>query len=95
MSGTPKSNTVSQYFVFTVIAGFFVTTAVFSQEDPNRPLLDRFYSEEVLRQVLVPRQSWRPFPTADDRAGWTAIDEAVRRCHIDRGEQAENATGRR
>jgi len=88
MSGTPKSNTVSQYFVFTVIAGFFVTTAVFSQEDPNRPLLDRFYSEEVLRQVLVPRQSWRPFPTADDRAGWTAIDEAVRRCHIDRGEQA-------
>jgi hypothetical protein len=41
-----------------------------------------------LQKALIPRDAWRPFPTAEARDAWTALPETVRRSHIARGEQA-------
>ncbi len=48
-------------------------------------LSDRFPTE-ILRDILIPRDEFRPHPTVMDRALWAAIPESVRRAHLARGE---------
>jgi len=53
----------------------------------REPLLSGNYSYE-LRDILLSREDWHPFPTADERDAWTSLPDATRQAHIKRGEKA-------
>lgn len=74
--------------MLVVTFSFLISIGAFAQGKTDRPVLSKSYSKEVLKDILIPRQSWHPFPTVDERAGWLALPESVRQCHIRRGEQA-------
>ncbi|NLI52913.1 MAG: hypothetical protein GX417_01155 [Clostridiales bacterium] len=44
------------------------------------------YSNELLAQILLPRERCHPFPTADEREEWEALPADVRAEMIARGE---------
>ena len=45
-------------------------------------MLSQQYPEAKLAQLLVGRDEWRPFPTANERAAWDGLPDAVRARHI-------------
>jgi hypothetical protein len=49
-------------------------------------MLSERYPIEKLRDLLVAREDWHPYPTWDEREGWEAIPETVRKAHIAKGE---------
>lgn len=49
-------------------------------------MLSQAYPPEKLKDILIPRESWRPFPTADERDPWADLPDAIRKAHIARGE---------
>jgi len=51
-------------------------------------MLRERYPLETIRTMLIPRQDWRPYPTADDRGAWAALPASVRRHYLTRGEAA-------
>jgi len=51
-------------------------------------MLAQVYPIEKLKDVLVSRESWHPFPVAEERDMWEALPESVRKAHITRGEEA-------
>ena len=53
-------------------------------------MLSQKYSEDVLSDILIPRDDWRPFPTALTRYAWDALPDAVRQAQIARGEERLN-----
>ncbi len=50
--------------------------------------LARLYPLEQLKEMLVPRDAWKPFPQFQDRAAWQALPEAGRRHLVSLGEEA-------
>jgi hypothetical protein len=50
-------------------------------------LSDR-YPLETLREILLPRDAFNPFPAATDRDPWDSIPESIKRAHLARGESA-------
>ena len=54
-------------------------------------MLSERFDGERLSEVLIPREQWRPFPTAQERGPWEAIVESVRGAHVRRGELALEA----
>lgn len=58
--------------------------AVNSPVDPAAPrgkdrnLLTTAYSADRVRAALIPRESYKPFPTLQDRAGWNALRPETR-----------------
>lgn len=53
-------------------------------------MLSQAYPLDVLKDVLIPSSEWHPFPRADERETWDRLPEAIRRCHIQRGEEVLN-----
>ena len=51
-------------------------------------MLSQRYSPDALKTVLIPREDWHPFPTADERGPWEGIVGSVRSSCIARGEAA-------
>jgi hypothetical protein len=48
-------------------------------------------SPEKLVSVLIPRQKWHPFPTAQERPGWESLPQSVRNARVYHGEKAAAA----
>ncbi len=48
------------------------------------PLCGKFPPETV-KQLLIPRTEWRPYPTAAERSAWEALPDAVRRAYLTEG----------
>lgn len=44
----------------------------------RRTLLQDLLTPERVHERLLPREAWRPFPAAGDRAGWEALPEELR-----------------
>ncbi len=44
----------------------------------QRDLLQTLFKPERVREHLLPRERWRPYPKATDRAGWEALPEETR-----------------
>ena len=53
-------------------------------------MLSQKYSEDVLKDILISRDDWRPFPTALTRYAWEALPDAVRQAQIARGVERLN-----
>ena len=51
-------------------------------------MLSERYPIAKLREILLPRSDWHPFPRADERDAWTDIMSPVRQAHLARGEAA-------
>ena len=47
-------------------------------------LAERFATK--VSDILIPKTSFRPYPTADDRAAWASLPEEVRRAQVELGE---------
>jgi len=39
-----------------------------------------------LREILVPREAWHPYPTRDERKAWESIPQDIRQAYIARGD---------
>ncbi|HJN17101.1 MAG TPA: heparinase, partial [Armatimonadota bacterium] len=50
-------------------------------------MLSQRFTLEQLKEVLVPRSDWRPFPTVDDREPWDGLRDSIRQAHLSRGEK--------
>jgi hypothetical protein len=46
------------------------------------------YPSDKLKQILLPHDEYKPFPTAADRELWGTIPEAIGKAHLARGESA-------
>ena len=51
-------------------------------------MLSEAYPRDTLENILIPRESWRPYPTVAERDPWTSLPDAVRTAHLARGEEA-------
>ena len=51
-------------------------------------MLSEQVSPDRLRKILIPRDTFQPFPQPTDRESWIAIPEEIRQAHIQRGEKA-------
>jgi hypothetical protein len=50
-------------------------------------MLSQKFPEEKLRNILIKKDKWRPYPTVEERDDWDAIRESIRNAHIVRGEK--------
>lgn len=50
-------------------------------------MLSQKYAEAQLKDMLLPRNQWQPFPTANNRPGWEALPGSVQKAQILRGEE--------
>jgi len=53
-------------------------------------MLTQLYSLQQLETLLLPRSSWQPFPTIENRAGWESLPEWHRRLRVAEGESYLN-----
>jgi len=51
-------------------------------------VLSQTYPLGRLRDALIAREDWHPFPTVSERNTWDALPESVRKAYIARGEEA-------
>jgi hypothetical protein len=51
-------------------------------------MLAQRYPLEKLRAMLIPHESWHPFPTAAERGAWESLPPSIRQAHLARGEAA-------
>ncbi|MBE85032.1 MAG: hypothetical protein CME21_20940 [Gemmatimonadetes bacterium] len=49
-------------------------------------MLSELYPPDRLRDILVLRDVWHPYPTRDERDPWEAIPDGVRKAHVLKGE---------
>ena len=56
-------------------------------EHAERKLLQRRFTPDLIRTSLIPREAWRPYPKASDRAGWEALPSETRQALIQRAEK--------
>jgi hypothetical protein len=57
-------------------------------ERTPRNLLAGAISPEKLARVILPREQWKPFPTAADRAAWEQLPAEARQTLIEAGERS-------
>jgi hypothetical protein len=57
---------------------------------PFRRLLSSGYPEEKLAKLLLPGETWKPFPKAADRAGWSAVPDDARQKVLELGAKERN-----
>ncbi|MEK7397796.1 MAG: heparinase II/III family protein [Candidatus Poribacteria bacterium] len=50
-------------------------------------MLSQKFPEEKLRNILIKKDKWHPYPTVEERDDWDAIRESIRNAHIVRGEK--------
>jgi hypothetical protein len=50
-------------------------------------MISQIYSEEELGKILLSRDAWHPYPTANENDFWSNIPESIRKAHIKRGEK--------
>jgi len=75
--------------IFAILFGFFfISKGTFCMEKEDKPSLSKSYPLETIQKILIPREDWRPFPTADERQPWISLPENIRRGHIALGEKA-------
>ena len=51
-------------------------------------MLSERLTPELLAAVLIPRNTFRPFPQADDRGAWSDLPDPVQKAHIERAAKA-------
>jgi hypothetical protein len=54
---------------------------------PEKRLLSAAWPPDKLNSVLLPRERWKPFPAAADRAAWQSLDADTARSLLETGEQ--------
>ncbi len=50
-------------------------------------MLSQKYAESQLKNMLLTRNQWQPFPNANNRSGWQTLPETVKQAQITRGEK--------
>lgn len=82
----------SHFANFSLIFSFFIftTTAKANLNNKNRNLLTKNYSVEKLKQIIIPRNEWLPFPRAGEMEAWQVVPESVRNAHIKEGNEYLN-----
>lgn len=74
---------------FALALSIFASSSpqAFTQDRPDVKLLAAAYPQEVLEDILIPREEWKPYPTIDDADGYDTIPAAVRQAYIREGEK--------
>ena len=49
-------------------------------------MLHQRYAGQVA-DLLIPREAWHPFPTAEERVPWSELPQSVQQAHVRRGEE--------
>ena len=56
-------------------------------KEPDKPKLSVLYPPETLRQILLQRDKWHPYPTLAERDFWNSLPEETRRANIELAEK--------
>lgn len=61
--------------------------SIFQSAMPQQQnLLSGKFSSDELKKVLIPQAKWKPFPSLDDREGWTKADPGMMRSFLTKAE---------
>lgn len=67
-------------FLFTFLLGGLQVNV------QGQDLLSGKYTKDELAKVLIPQNEWLPFPTLNDREGWTQADQAMMQDYVKKAE---------
>ena len=71
-----------------IITGLLCLTSVVLQTaGQERNLLTGTYSEEDIRQMIIPLDQWQPFPGIRDRTIWSEVEDHLTASYISKGEE--------
>lgn len=83
---------VRVFLTSAVLAWTMLTTAhAQGVEGQPRVFLAGQYDLQALKEIILPRRAWHPYPSAHEPEAWRALPEAVRKAHIVQGEVALGA----
>ena len=86
MSNQKKLVIISGCVALLLFTGFIETVQGQTTLGRKRSLLTGMYSQENVKENILPREDWAPFPKSRE-AGWEKIPTDVRRAHIREGEK--------
>ena len=77
--------------VVILVLGLHGVDAAFGQNAPDRKLLAKSYPLGQLKEIILPREAWRPYPSVADPAGFEQIPAAIRQAYISDGKKLLDA----
>ena len=84
-----KFTRLGQLF-FLLSLMIFINAAKADLKIKKRNLLTKNYSVEKLKQIIIPKDEWRPYPKAGEMESWQVVPESVRNAHIKLGKKYLN-----
>lgn len=70
---------------FLSLLSLFVVSAAFGQKQAN--LISGKYSETILKQIIMSKEDWHPYPTASEHEQWQQLPEKIKTAHIRQAEK--------
>jgi len=68
----------------------FITAAKANLKNKIRNILTSNYSLQKLKQIIIPRDEWQPYPKAGEMESWKVVPKTVRNAHIKMGNEYLN-----
>lgn len=87
MNISAKIRGIITMYIFAAVILLSVPSGSPAQTVTGKPLLFGMHPNK-LNEVLIPREEWHPFPTADERDAWNFLPEETKQAQIERGETA-------
>lgn len=78
-------------FSLILILELQMVSIAFGQNASDRKLLAKTYPMDQLKEIILPRNEWRPYPTVAQPAGFEQIPATVREAYVAAGEQLLDA----
>ncbi len=78
----------SSVLLFILFIQFFIIFKSFAQQERN--ILTKNYPIQKLKQIITPKDEWRPYPKAGEMESWEVVPEPVRNAHIKLGNKYLN-----
>lgn len=83
----PLQKTCRQITIPILCLLFFFFFKLPAAKEPDKTKLSVLYPPETLRQILLQRDNWHPYPTLAERDFWNSLPEETRRANIELAEK--------
>lgn len=81
---------LSLFCIITLLI-FLIAPALQSATEKGKiNILSNTYTPQKLKEIIIPREEWHPFPRASENTEWMKLPEKVRRAHIQQAEKHLN-----
>ena len=80
----PNNNKIFRLSLISLLS-VFVVSAVCGQKQAN--LISGKYSETILKQIIMSKEDWHPYPTASEHEQWQLLPEKIKTAQIKQAEK--------